>query len=146
MAGLFAWIDCRQQETDGTKAAEYRMLRQIYRLTRPGLSIPRASLSDASARRFYGLWAALARAPAHRQAVPFWLCWPATATPWPAGASHTRLHPELLAFYTCHMYFHYLAEFLLTHPLRDQSQAPADFFAPGQWLEERLRFADTVCP
>ena len=61
--GLFEWVDVENTETDQTKAEEYRMLCDVYRLTRPGLDIPEASFSDGAAVRFYKQWEALKKAP-----------------------------------------------------------------------------------
>lgn len=62
-AGLFACIDGKNVETDQTKPAEYQMLCQVYRLTKPWLGLPAATFSDEAAGEFYRRWEALAAAP-----------------------------------------------------------------------------------
>ena len=54
-----------------------------------------------------------------------------------------RLRPERLAFYCYHMYFFYLGEFLMVHPLSDKSERIAEYFEDG-WIKSRIRFADTI--
>ena len=54
--GVFRWVEGENLETDDTKPMEYRLLCQIYRLTRPGLPIPTMEFSDGAARQFYRGW------------------------------------------------------------------------------------------
>ena len=55
-----------------------------------------------------------------------------------------RLRPERLAFYCYHMYFFYLVEFLMTHPIRDASQRMVEYLETDGWIQRRIQFADTI--
>lgn len=216
LMGLFEWVDGENLETDGTKASEYRMLCNIYPLTKPGLGIPAVSFSDEAAARFYRQWELLKKAPqtAANAAVlelfaryraelshsaqrlsklarrcradvgDFYLThgdaggnffvgkgrnylfdWdeamyaPLERDAWVMGCYEWarnlfdqtlkknnipyRLRPERLAFYCYHMYFFYLGEFLLVHPICDQSARMLDYFENG-WIRSRIAFADTI--
>ena len=214
--GLFEWVDGENVETDNTKIPEYQMLCKIYRLTKPGFDIPRASFSDDAALRFYKEWDRLKRAPvtasncavldiferfrdelqhcASRLAQfagdcqedtgDFYLThgdaggnffisngrnyildWdevmyaPLERDAWVMGcydwarnlfddtlkANHIpyKLRTERLAFYCYHMYFFYLGEFLMVHPICDKSQRIQEYFEDG-WIKSRIQFADTI--
>lgn len=54
-----------------------------------------------------------------------------------------QLRPERLAFYCYHMYFFYLNEFLMVHPICDKSQRIQEYFENG-WIKNRIKFADTI--
>lgn len=54
-----------------------------------------------------------------------------------------QLRPERLAFYCYHMYFYYLGEFLMVHPLCDKSERIVEYFEDG-WIKSRITFADTL--
>ena len=54
-----------------------------------------------------------------------------------------QLRMERLAFYCYHMYFFYLGEFLMVHPLSDQSQSILEYLENG-WAKYRVGFADTL--
>ena len=54
-----------------------------------------------------------------------------------------KLRPERLAFYCYHMYFFYLNEFLMVHPILDKSQRILEYFENG-WIKNRIMFADTI--
>lgn len=54
-----------------------------------------------------------------------------------------HLRPERLAFYCYHMYFYYLGEFLMVHPLCDKSERIVEYFEDG-WIKSRITFADTL--
>lgn len=56
-----------------------------------------------------------------------------------------RLREERLAFYCYHMYFYYLVEFLMAHPICDKSQQIAEYLKTDGWIKSRIQFADTVC-
>lgn len=53
------------------------------------------------------------------------------------------LRPERLAFYCYHMVFHYLGEFMMVHPISDQSERIRDYLEDG-WIRSRVQFADTL--
>ncbi len=53
---MFIWIDGKNVETDETKISEYRMLAEIYTLTKPGLDIPTVQFSADAACSFYENW------------------------------------------------------------------------------------------
>ncbi len=216
VGGLFEWVDGEQVETDETKSAEYQMLCQIYRLTKPGFNIPTASFSDDAAMHFYKQWETLKSAPktdgdcavlavlerfkqeishcASRLSKLAELCrqdesafylthgdaggnffigngrnyildWdevmyaPLERDAWVMGCYDWarklfndtlkvngisyQLRPERLAFYCYHMYFFYLNEFLMTHPISDKSQRIAEYLEDG-WIKSRIQFADTI--
>lgn len=54
-----------------------------------------------------------------------------------------QLRMERLAYYCYHMYFFYLGEFLMVHPLSDQSQSILEYLENG-WAKYRVGFADTL--
>lgn len=54
-----------------------------------------------------------------------------------------ELRPDRLAFYCYHMYFFYLSEFLMVHPVCDKSERIADYLENG-WIKGRIEFADTI--
>lgn len=56
-----------------------------------------------------------------------------------------RLREERLAFYCYHMYFYYLVEFLMAHPICDKSQQIAEYLKTDGWIKSRIQYADTVC-
>ncbi len=217
VTGLLEWVDCENIETDDTKPAEYQMLCEIYRLTRPGLKISRASFSDNAAVHFYKQWDKLRKLPNtasnclvlnlfehHRDDFShcasrlsqfaeyccadttdyylthgdaggnffigngknYILDWdevmyaPVERDAWVMGCYDWaldlfndtlkannipyRLNMDRLAFYCYHMYFHYLVEFLMTHPICDQSRQISAYLADDGWIRGRIEFADTI--
>ena len=64
--GVFEWIDGENLETDDTKAHEYQMLCDVYRLTKQGFNIPIAEFSEDAANRFYEKWERLKTAPSNK--------------------------------------------------------------------------------
>ena len=55
-----------------------------------------------------------------------------------------RLNMDRLAFYCYHMYFYYLVEFLMTHPICDKSQQISEYLGDDGWIRGRIEFADTI--
>lgn len=53
--------------------------------------------------------------------------------------------PERLAFYCYHMYFFYLGELMMVHPISDKSERAKDYFEDG-WIKSRIAFADSIDP
>jgi Ser/Thr protein kinase RdoA (MazF antagonist) len=56
---------------------------------------------------------------------------------------HAELSLERLAYYSYHMFFFYLGEFLQAHPFEDKSERMEDYFENG-WIKSRVAFADEV--
>lgn len=54
-----------------------------------------------------------------------------------------KLRSERLAFYCYHMYFFYLGEFLMVHPISDKSQRIKEYLEDG-WIKRRISFAETI--
>lgn len=54
-----------------------------------------------------------------------------------------QLRPERLAFYCYHMCFFYLGEFLMVHPVCDQSGRLREYFEDG-WIWSRVQYADAI--
>ena len=61
--GVFDWVEGENIETNETKVSEYRMLCEIYALTKQGFSIPTMILSDSAALHVYSKWDLLKTTP-----------------------------------------------------------------------------------
>ena len=61
--GIFEWIDGENIETDETKAPEYLLLCDVFKLTKQGFDIPVIEFSNTAALEFYGKWERLKASP-----------------------------------------------------------------------------------